>query len=150
MMLENEPLHIILADDDETDRLIFKEAFEELKIKTIVQTVNNGMQLLSLLSKKDTQLPHLLFLDLNMPRKNGIECLKEIRGNPRFKAISIAIYSTAASEKDMEETFRNGANVYIKKPNDFQVLKQALEKVVRTASQYQYPPFNKENFLLRV
>jgi len=148
--MKNAPLHILLADDDEGDRLLFKEAFEELKIKTIVHTVNNGMQLMDYLTKKNTPLPHLLFLDLNMPRKNGLECLKEIKSNKNLKDISIAIYSTSASEKDIEETFRNGANVYIKKPSDFNMLKQVLDKAVRAAYQYQEPPFNRANFLLRI
>jgi len=148
--VENEPLYILLADDDETDRLIFKEAFEDLKIKTIVHTVNNGEQLMDYLNKKDSHLPHLLFLDLNMPRKSGLECLKEVRGNKKLKDISIAVYSTSNSKKDMEETFRKGANIYIHKPSDFNVLKQVLEKAVMTAHQYQDQSMKKENFLLRI
>jgi CheY-like chemotaxis protein len=148
--LENDPLHILLADDDESDRLLFKEAFEELKIKTIVNTVNNGIQLMDYLTKKNTPLPHLLFLDLNMPRKNGLQCLKEIRSNKDLKDISIAIYSTSASEKDIDETFHNGANVYIKKPNNFSMLKLVLEQAVMATVQYQSPPFNRANFLLRI
>ncbi|MBK5283826.1 MAG: response regulator [Bacteroidia bacterium] len=148
--MENEPIHILLADDDESDRMLFKEAFEELEIQTIVHTVNDGKQLMDYLTKKGTRLPHLLFLDLNMPRKNGVQCLKEIRSNLKLKNISVAIYSTSASEKDIEETFQSGANVYIKKPNDFSVLKQVLDKVVMTAYVYEVPPFNKANFLLRI
>ena len=75
--MKKEPLRILLADDDEADRLLFKEAIGELKIKTIVNTINNGIQLMDYLAKKDNQLPYLLFLDLNMPGKNGLECLKE-------------------------------------------------------------------------
>jgi len=148
--VENAPLRILLADDDEIDRLFFKEAFEELIIKTTVQTFNDGKQLMDYLAKKDILLPHILFLDLNMPRKNGIECLKEIRRINEFNGISIAIYSTSTSEKDMEETFRNGANIYIKKPADFNMLKQVLEKAVMTAYFYQSPPFNRANFMLNI
>lgn len=148
--MENAPLRILLADDDEIDRLFFKEAFEELIIKTTVQTFNDGKQLMDYLAKKDILLPHILFLDLNMPRKNGIECLKEIRRINEFNGISIAIYSTSTSEKDMEETFRNGANIYIKKPADFNMLKQVLEKAVMTAYFYQSPPFNRANFMLNI
>ena len=148
--MNNKPLHILLADDDEGDRLIFKEAFSELKIKTIVHTTNNGNELMAYLTKKNAPLPHLIFLDLNMPGKNGLECLKEIRSNEKLKDISIAIYSTSDNEKDMEETFRNGANVYITKPNDFNMLKEVLEKAVMTAYQYQDQSMKKENFLLKV
>jgi len=95
-------------------------------------------------------LPEILFLDLNMPRKNGFECLKEIRSNKKFDEISIAIYSTSAAERDIEATFIAGANVYISKPNDFNELKQVLEKAVMSAHVYHEPPFNKANFLLRI
>ena len=148
--METNPISILLADDDESDRLLFKEAFDELKIKTIVQTVNDGKQLMDYLKKASTRLPQLVFLDLNMPRKNGLECLKEIRSNEKLKDISIAIYSTSASEKDIDETFHSGANVYIQKPNSFNDLKEVLAKAVSAAYLYQEPPFNKQNFLLRV
>lgn len=148
--MKNNPLSILLADDDEVDRLIFKEAFLELKIKTIVKTVNDGVALMQWLNEKHEHLPHLLFLDLNMPRKNGLECLKEIRSNEKLKNISVAIYSTSNNEKGMEETFRNGANVYITKPSDFNILKQVLEKAVMAAYQYQQVDMKKENFLLKI
>ncbi len=148
--MENQPLHILLADDDENDRLLFTEAFAELKIKTIVHTVNSGIQLMEWLNRKDNTLPDLLFLDLNMPLKNGLECLKEIRSNEKLKEISIAIYSTSDNQKDMEDTFHNGANVYITKPNSYKKLKQVLEKAVMTAYQYQNKSMKKENFLLLI
>jgi CheY-like chemotaxis protein len=148
--MKNEPLHILLADDDEGDRLIFKEAFEELKLKTVVQTVNDGIALMKYLHDEAMPLPDILFLDLNMPRKNGLECLKEIKQDDRLKDISIAIYSTSASEMDMEATFLNGANIYINKPNDYNILKQSLEKAVSVAHLYREPDFNKENFLLKI
>ena len=102
------------------------------------------------LNKENILLPHLLFLDLNMPRKNGLQCLKEIRSNKKLKDISIAIFSTSDSEEDIEKTFLNGANVYITKPNDFNLLKQLLEKAVMTAFQYQVQSMKRENFLLRI
>lgn len=148
--MNKEPFHILLADDDEGDRLLFTEAFSELKIKTIVHTVNNGVELMEWLNNKDIHLPHFIFLDLNMPRKNGLQCLKEIRSNEKLKDISIAIYSTSDNEKDMEETFLNGANVYITKPNDFNQLKQVLKNAVETAHKYQDPGMNRENFLLKI
>ncbi len=128
-----EPLHILLADDDEGDRLLFIEAFSELNINTIVSTVNNGIQLMERLQLKDDPLPHIIFLDLNMPRKDGLACLKEIRSNEKLKDIFVAIYSTSDNEIDKEETFRHGANLYIAKPNNFTKLKQILEKAVMTA-----------------
>jgi CheY-like chemotaxis protein len=148
--MKNEVLAILLADDDEGDRLLFKEAFSELKIKTVVDTVNDGMQLMELLMKEDRPLPDFIFLDLNMPRKNGMECLREIRNIEKLKDVFIAIYSTSDNEKDMEETFLHGANVYITKPDDFNTLKLLLHKVVASALIYAGDSFNKKNFLLKI
>jgi CheY-like chemotaxis protein len=148
--MKNEPIHILLADDDEDDRLLFTEAFSELQFKNIVQTVNSGIELMERLTFKDLHLPHLLFLDLNMPGKNGIQCLHEIRSNKALKDIFIAIYSTSDNEEDIEETFIRGANVYITKPNSFKMLKQVLEKAVMTVSLYEDESMKRENFLLQV
>ena len=149
-MMSNEPLLILLADDDEADRLLFKEAISELKIKTVVHSVNDGVDLMEALALENQPLPQLLFLDLNMPRKDGMECLKEIRANDKYNDISIAIFSTSGADDDMEETFLNGANVYIHKPNDFGSLKKLLERAVQVTYIYQEPPFSKENFLMKV
>lgn len=148
--MENKPLHILLADDDEGDRLLFTDAFAELEIETIVNTVNNGLQLMERLNMHPVRLPHFLFLDLNMPRKNGLDCLREIRGNEKLNDMFIAIYSTSDSEKDMEETFRNGANMYITKPTDFNVLKKLLNKAVSATPIGQGNTFSKKSFLLRI
>ena len=144
------PLHILLADDDEDDRLIFREAISEVKIKTKLTIVNDGVQLMDYLQQTEEDLPHIVFLDLNMPRKGGIECLKEIRNDAKLKDLSIAIYSTSASEEDIEDTFIKGANVYIKKPNDFNTLVKVLSEVITINWQYHTSDLNKENFVLSI
>lgn len=148
--MNKEYMHIILADDDEDDRLFFTDAFDELKINTKVQTYNDGAELMDYLNDEEAILPEILFLDLNMPKKNGIECLKEIKANPKFSNIAVAIYSTSSSEEHIEETFVTGANIYIKKPSDFNVLKKVLSEVVTINWQYQTSGLNKDNFLLRL
>lgn len=148
--MQEEDVFIILADDDEDDRLFFEEAFEELKINTKVKTFNDGVQLMNYLNEAANFLPNILFLDLNMPKKSGMECLSEIKKDNRFKDLAIAIYSTSASEEDIENTFVMGANVYIKKPNDFKQLKKVLSNVVTINWQYHTGGLNKDNFLLRL
>jgi CheY-like chemotaxis protein len=148
--MQNEPVHILLAEDDEDDRLFFKDAFEEIKIKTHLHMVKDGVELMEYLVKNDITLPHVLFLDLNMPRKGGMDCLKEIKRMDRLKEIAIAIYSTSASEDDIEETFVNGANVYIKKPSDFSALKKILSEVITVNLQYQTSGLNRDNFILNL
>lgn len=146
--MHKDTIHVLLADDDEDDRNFFKDAFAEIKINTSVKLVNDGVELMNYLNEEDVVLPHILFLDLNMPRKNGLECLREIKKVERLKDIAIAIYSTSASESDIEETFVKGANIYIKKPNDFQALKKTLNVVTTLNWQYHTNGLNKENFLL--
>lgn len=143
-------IYITLADDDEDDRLFFTDAFSELKINTKVNTFNDGVELMDYLHNPESVLPNILFLDLNMPRKNGVECLLEIKQNERFNDIAIAIYSTSSSDEHIEETFVNGANIYIKKPNDFNTLKKILSEVITLNWQYHTSGLNKDNFLLRM
>lgn len=143
-------IYITLADDDEDDRLFFTDAFSELKINTKVTTFNDGVELMNYLNTTEAVLPNILFLDLNMPRKNGVECLLEIKQNERFNDIAIAIYSTSSSDEHIEETFVNGANIYIKKPSDFNTLKKILSEVVTLNWQYHTSGLNKDNFLLRM
>lgn len=148
--MQHDSILITLADDDEDDRLFFIDAFEELKINTIVNTVNNGRELLNYINHPDTILPNIIFLDLNMPILNGIESLKEIKANDRFKEIVIAIYSTSSSDQDVEDTFILGANIYIKKPSNFDSLKKILAEIVTINWQYHTSGLNKDNFLLRI
>ncbi len=142
------PLHIMLADDDEDDRLFFKEAFEEVKVEHKITTFVDGVQLMNHLQQPENPLPDIIFLDLNMPRKSGVECLKEIRADQRLKEITVAIYSTSSSEQDIEDTFVSGANIYIRKPNDFSMLKKVLSDVVLINWQYITDGFNKDSFIL--
>lgn len=148
--MQHDYILITLADDDEDDRLFFTEAFDELKINTVVNTVKNGKELLNYLNLPDSVLPNIIFLDLNMPILNGIDCLKKIKQNEKFNDIAIAIYSTSSSEKDIENTFVLGANIYIKKPNNFDDLKKILSEVVIINWQYHTNGLNKDNFLMRL
>ncbi|RED26335.1 response regulator receiver domain-containing protein [Flavobacterium cutihirudinis] len=148
--MQKNALYILLADDDEDDRLFFKDAFEEIKIQTNVDFVHDGMQLMDHLNNADNKLPDILFLDLNMPKKTGKECLIEIKKSDRLKDIIIAIYSTSSSEEDIEDTFIQGANIYIKKPSDFNTLKKIINEVVTVNWHYHTSGLNRDNFLLRL
>jgi CheY-like chemotaxis protein len=148
--MNNGPIHILLADDDEDDRLFFKDALEDLKINTIVKTLNDGVELMKYLSGVQNEIPHILFLDLNMPYKTGVECLTEIKSMVHLNDMAIAIYSTSASEKEIEETFVQGANIYIKKPGDFGTLKKLLGEVIAINWQYHTSGLNRDTFLLSI
>ena len=148
--MTNDFTHIILADDDQDDRDFFSDAFKDLKMQNKVSLFNDGLQLMNYLNEQDSVLPDILFLDLNMPFKSGLECLYEIKANERLKNIVIAIYSTSASDKDVEATFIIGANIYIKKPSNFDALKKILKEVVTINWHYQTSGLNRDNFLLKL
>ncbi len=150
-MIQNKNVvEILLVDDDQDDRNIFSDALSELKIETNLTMLEDGRELVSYLENPKTKIPDILFLDLNMPYKSGVECLKDIRKIEKFRNLSVAIYSTSTSEKDMEDTFVNGANIYIKKPNDFAQLKKVLNDVVSINWQFHTSSLNKETFLLNI
>ena len=150
MAVQQNPMQILLADDDEDDRMFFSEAIGELKISNQLILFEDGKDLMDHLMDPDVKIPHILFLDLNMPYKNGLECLKEIRANERFKDVSVAIYSTSSSEQDIEDTFIEGANIYIKKPNDFSELKRVIREVLHLNWQFYNSGLNRETFFFSI
>jgi CheY-like chemotaxis protein len=143
-------LNIILADDDEDDRVLFSEALEEISIQTRLSLFKHGQELLDYLFQPHIALPNLIFLDLNMPIKNGLQCLSEIRSNPKLKDVCVAIYSTSSSDKDIKDSFLNGANMYINKPSCFNKLKETVEKVLNINWQCHTSNLNKDTFLFRI
>lgn len=143
-------MKIVLVDDDEDDRMFFADALQEIEIKTELMEFHNGQEVLDYLSETTADRPHLIFLDLNMPVMDGFQCLREIRKNPDLKDMVVAIYSTSSSEKDIEETFVNGANIYINKPNRFEDLKKTIGQVVKRNWQYRENAMDKANFLFRI
>src|SRR5580704_5402709 len=89
------PLNILLADDDIDDCIFFEEALEECPLSTHFTCVPDGEQLMQLLTNETNGLPHVLFLDLNMPRKNGFECLSELKVDKKLKQLPVIIFSTS-------------------------------------------------------
>lgn len=138
-------LTILLSDDDIDDCRFFKGALAKLSVSTNLKTVNDGEELMQLLTDETIDLPHLLFLDINMPRKNGFECLYEIKKNKRLKDLPVVIFSTSNSRENINHAFKIGANIYIRKLGNFNQLIQviqhaisiALDKIV-SASQVKY------------
>ena len=150
-MNEEEKMNIILADDDEDDRNVFRQAIEELGLNIDLKIFKTGDELLDYLHEPETEeLPHILFLDLNMLCTKYEDCLKDIRKNAKFQDMSIAIYSTSTSEKDIQDTFIGGANIYINKPNDFEVLEKSLSEVLKINWQFHTSGLSKDTFLFSI
>jgi DNA-binding NarL/FixJ family response regulator len=134
-------VNILLADDDFDDRSFFANALKQLPITTILNSVNDGEQLMDYLGNNRTHLPQVLFLDLSMPRKNGFECLVEIREIEEFKDMAIVMFSTSFPtnveyEESMIKTLLNlGADYYIRKQGNFESIKQVIHQSLIKISQ---------------
>lgn len=126
------PLSILLADDDTDDRYLFSKALNELSVNANLDSVGNGEELMDFLSLHADNLPHVLFLDLSMPRKNGFECLSEIKENIKYKDMAVIMFTTSYSrdivyEQGIVKLLKDmGALDYIRKPNDFEQLKVVI------------------------
>jgi CheY-like chemotaxis protein len=134
--MDPEKLQILLADDDKDDCFLFREALSELPIPTELATVHDGEQLMNYLNENSENLPHVLFLDLNMPRKNGFECLTEIKHNDKLQSLPVIMFSTSYPrdinyEQDIIKVLYNiGAQDYIRKPEDFTKLKKVIHEML--------------------
>lgn len=126
---DNKLIKILYADDDADDREFFQDAFDEAKTNAELTTVEDGEKLMNHLAQCNGQHPDIIFLDINMPRKDGKRCLKEIRGNNKLKQIPVIMFSTSAYVEDIEETFANGANLYVSKPVFFADEVKILKKI---------------------
>jgi len=124
-----QPKRVLLADDDEDDRIFFREALDEIPVATSLSSVTDGDELMKLLGNGG-RVADVLFLDLNMPGRNGKDCLREIRMYHHLNEMPVIIFSTSANHKDVEEAFSLGANLYLQKPSGYSLMVQQLEKVL--------------------
>lgn len=141
-------LNLLLADDDTDDCFFFKEALEELPISAILTTVNDGVQLMQLLSAKETLLPDALFLDLNMPRKSGFECLSEIKIINKLMNVPVIMYSTSLNVEVVDLLYQKGALYYICKPGEYDKLKKVVLEAVTLISQKKLTQPSRDKFIL--
>jgi CheY-like chemotaxis protein len=110
---------VMLADDDADDRELFIEVIATINKHIQVESIADSKQLMDVLKDGTRPLPDILFLDLNMPGKNGLQCLREIKNDPVLKNLPVVIYSTSSLAKDIKDTHSMGADLYLKKPNSF-------------------------------
>jgi CheY-like chemotaxis protein len=144
-------LSILLADDDADDCIFFKEAVEELFLCPHLLTMPDGEQLMEYLNYEANKLPDILFLDLNMPRKNGFECLSEIKLNPKLKQLPVIVFSTSFEQEVVNLLYKNGAQYFIRKPSEFSQFKKIIHQAILTLVTPQNIPLQtRENFVLTV
>ena len=132
-------LNILLADDDQDDCYFFDKALMELSVSSHLTIVNDGEQLMQLLLNETVELPDVLFLDINMPRKTGTDCLAEIKQHERLKDLPVVMFSTSNAWDKINMLFKTGANVYIHKPNDFTQLKQVIHHALPMSTEKLFP-----------
>ena len=117
-MILNAPCTIFLADDDEDDTFLFQEALGQISLPAELTVAENGMELMRKLEQSE-RVPDLIFLDMNMPVKNGLECLMELRRSEIYKETPVVILSTSVAGYLLESAYNAGANLYVQKPTSF-------------------------------
>jgi CheY-like chemotaxis protein len=130
------PVVILVADDDDDDRLLTADALRAARLLNPLQFVTNGEELMDYLHRQGnfappapTPRPGLLFLDLNMPRKDGREALQEIKTDPELRSIVVVVLTTSETQEDIDRIYELGANSYIAKPVTFEGLVRVMEVV---------------------
>jgi len=146
-MSQATPLNILLADDDEDDRMFFASALKRISIPTHLTTVEDGEKLIAHLSGKNPT--DVLFLDMNMPRKNGMECLLEIKANEQTKDIPIIIYSTSLNESIADIFYQKGAHYYLQK-SDFSALIQHLRQILTLMTKKDFDRKTRNKFIFQL
>ena len=139
MSKDHKPITILLADDDPEDRMLAREALEESRVSNKLDTVVDGEELMDYLNRrgsyeslKGNPLPGLILLDLNMPRKDGRDALREIKSDPHLRRIPVVVLTTSRAEEDIYRTYDLGVNSFITKPVTF----GGLVDVIKTLSRY--------------
>ncbi len=117
------PFDILIAEDNEDDILLIREAFEEVNMVNRVAVVRDGEEALAYLRGEgpysEAPLPGMVLLDINMPKKTGLEVLTQIKADPRFRALPVVMLTVSEREEDVIQSFEQGACSYIRKPVTF-------------------------------
>ncbi len=123
------PTYFLLVDDDIDDTSLFEEILKEVDPGIRFRSAENGKEALDLLRKEQDSLPHVIFLDLNMPKMDGKQCLAELKSDPVLQKIPVIMYTTSSQSRDIEQTMMNGAICFITKPTDINELKHIISSI---------------------
>jgi len=135
MLEKNSHIPILIAEDDKDDRMFFQEAIKENGIKNKVIFVKDGEELMDYLKRKGDfadskeSLPGIIFLDVHLPKKDGLTALKEIKSDPKLKRMVVIMFSASGSPYDMVKCYDLGVNCYVTKPDTFNGLLEMLKKI---------------------
>lgn len=147
--MENKKLHLLLADDDVDDCDFFKDAVDEIPEAIDLTVLNNGVELMDFLLDESEDYPQLIFLDLNMPKKSGMECIMEIKAIDRLADIPIIIYSTSLDQTVVHNLYAMGAHYYIQKPAEFASIKNVINQAISLFNDSILPPPSIDDFIIQ-
>jgi CheY-like chemotaxis protein len=133
--------NIVFAEDDEDDQLYFKEAFHEINPSVRVVFVTDGIQLSRLLKNF---LPDLLFLDLEMPYRNGLQCLVELRANPCSVNLPVVVFSSTMQPANIQTAYEMGAHLFLHKSSRYSEYSDCLKKIL--SMDWDHPEKVRENY----
>ena len=146
MSPKHNPIQTIwLADDDDDDRTLLQEALFEIAPDVKLVSFEDGYEILHQL-RTSNALPDIILLDINMPRKNGFECLSDIKGNSELSSLTTIIWSTGVTPNHTEKAFNLGARLYVKKPSGFNRLLEIAKVIV--AGNFSTPFVNNKDFVI--
>jgi len=130
--METQTMEILLVEDNEDDILLEQEALAEAKLVNLMSVVRDGEEAMAFLRRKgryqDAQVPGLILLDINMPKKNGFEVLNELKADPALMHIPVVMLTTSDSEADIVKSYAKGACSYITKPMDFDKFREVIKQ----------------------
>ena len=125
------PFRILIADDDQDDVQLTRDCFNQNRLLVHINEVHDGEILLESLLADIKNLPQLILLDINMPKKGGLEVLEEIKRNETFRKIPVVIFSTSTAHNDIEKAYELGASCFVSKPNNLAEWCDKIERIGR-------------------
>ena len=133
MTYQANPINILLVEDNPADARLIKEVFKDTKTKNKLYVVKDGVEAMAFLNQEleytDIPRPDVILLDLNLPRKDGREVLKELKEDDVLKRVPIVVLTTSSAEEDIIRTYNNHANCYITKPVDFDQFLKVINSI---------------------
>jgi CheY-like chemotaxis protein len=146
--MTDKTIHLLLADDNKSEHIFFTHALKSIKRPVKLDILAGGPELIRYFKEGSHALPDILFLDVNMPLRNGKECLAAIRANERCNDMPVVMYSTSDSPRDIEETYELGANIYVRKPNGLDDLSEILTAVIEIYERDRIRRTTREHYVL--
>ncbi len=147
--MNHKPLHVLLVEDDDAHAMIIEKSFQGAHKEGSIDRVRDGMEAIAYVRRQDPfqnrTLPHLILLDLKLPRMNGHQVLRTLKRDDGFQMIPVVILTTSEAETDVREAYRLHANSYLVKPVDFARFRQMLGAVTSYWGAWNRPPFEAQS-----